>query len=78
MRKELREDVQRLIQEDSRLQKKIIQWIEPKNLLHLEEELKEILRVERLLIKAANRLNVTPNKLQQVIDDLLDIIDLLY
>lgn len=62
---------------DSRLQKKIIKLIEPENLLELEEELKEVLQAERALVKFANRLNVTPNKLQQVIDDIIDIINLI-
>jgi DNA-directed RNA polymerase subunit F len=62
---------------DSTLQKKIIKLIEPKNLLELEEELKEILQAERALVKFANRLNVTPSRLQQVIDDIIDIINLI-
>ena len=62
---------------NSKLQKKIIKLIEPKNLLELEEELKEILQAERALIKFANRLNVNPSRLQQVIDDLIDIINLI-
>lgn len=66
-----------MLKEDSRLQKQIIKWIDPENLLELEEELKEILQAERALIKLANRFNITPNRLQQVIDDLIDIINLL-
>lgn len=62
---------------DSELQKKIIKFIEPKNLLELEEELKEILQAERALVKFANRLNVSPSRLQQVIDDIIDIINLI-
>lgn len=62
---------------DSNLQKKVIQSIEPKNLIELEKELKEILRAERALMKAASRLNVSPARLQQVIDDLIDIINLI-
>ena len=62
---------------DSRLQKKIIKLIEPENLLELEEELKEVLQAERALVKFANRLNVSPSRLQQVIDDIIDIINLI-
>lgn len=62
---------------DSGLQKKIIKHIEPKNLLELEEELKEILQAERALVKFANRLNANPSRLQQVIDDIIDIINLI-
>lgn len=62
---------------DSKLQKKIIKLIEPKNLLELEKELKEILQAERALVKFANRLNVSPSRLQQVIDDIIDIINLI-
>jgi hypothetical protein len=62
---------------NSELQKKIIKLIEPKNLLELEKELKEILQAERALVKFANRLNVTPSRLQQVIDDIIDIINLI-
>lgn len=62
---------------DSGLQKKIIKHIEPKNLLELEEGLKEILQAERALVKFANRLNANPSRLQQVIDDIIDIINLI-
>lgn len=69
----------RLIAErkSSSLQKKLIRYLEPENLLELEEELKELLQVERVLMKIASRLNVSPNQLQTVIEDLLDIINLL-
>jgi len=61
----------------SGLQKALIKYLEPENLLELEEELKELLQVERSLVKAASRMNVSPNRLVTVIEDLIDIINLL-
>lgn len=63
--------------ERSELQKRLIQHLEPQNLLDLEERLKEVLQTERALLKLANRLDVSPTVLQSVVDDLIDIVNLL-
>lgn len=75
----LRERAKRRIFENkvSDLQKKILKYLEPENLYELEKEIQEILRAERALMKVASRLNVSPDHLQKVLDDLIDIINLL-
>ena len=69
-------DRQRLA-ENSRLQKRIVKLLDPDSLLDLEEKLKELLEVERALLKLSQQTNINPQKLQQVIQDFLDIINLL-
>lgn len=63
--------------ENSRLQKRIVKRLDPDSLLDLEEKLKELLEVERALLKLSQQMNINPQKLQQVIQDFLDIINLL-
>lgn len=69
-------DRQRLA-ENSRLQKRIVKHLDPDSLLDLEEKLKELLEVERALLKLSQQTNINPQRLQQVIQDFLDIINLL-
>ena len=69
-------DRQRLA-ENSRLQKRIVKRLDPDSLLDLEEKLKELLEVERALLKLSQQTNINPQRLQQVIQDFLDIINLL-
>ena len=61
----------------SDIQKKIVAYLEPENLLELEEELKELLQAERALVKLAGRLNISVQRLQSVIDEFIDLINLL-
>lgn len=63
--------------ENSRLQKRIVKRLDPDSLLDLEEKLKELLEVERALLKLSQQTNINPQRLQQVIQDFLDIINLL-
>lgn len=63
--------------ENSRIQKRIVKLLDPDSLLDLEEKLKEVLEVERALLKLSQQTNINPQKLQQVIQDFLDIINLL-
>ena len=63
--------------ENSRLQKRIVKLLDPDSLLDLEEKLKELLEVEKALLKLSQQTNINPQKLQQVIQDFLDIINLL-
>ena len=63
--------------ENSRIQKRIVKLLDPDSLLDLEEKLKELLEVERALLKLSQQTNINPQKLQQVIQDFLDIINLL-
>ena len=63
--------------ENSKLQKRIVKRLDPDSLLDLEEKLKELLEVERALLKLSQQTNINPQKLQQVIQDFLDIINLL-
>jgi hypothetical protein len=61
----------------SELQKRLVKYLDPEHVLELEEHLKEIIQVERVAIKAAQRLNIRPAQLQAAADDLLEIIQLL-
>lgn len=61
----------------SSLQKKLVHHLDPDHLLDLEEKLKEALQVERVLMKLASRMNVSPARLQSVIEDFVDLINLL-
>ncbi len=63
--------------ENSRIQKRIVKLLDPDSLLDLEEKLKEVLEVERALLRLSQQTNINPQKLQQVIQDFLDIINLL-
>jgi len=63
--------------ENSRLQKRIVRHLDPDSLLDLEEKLKELLEVERALLKFSQQTNINLQRLQQVIQDFLDIINLL-
>ena len=72
---ESRKPFERLVLESkaSALQKELVNYID----LELERELKEILRAERALMKVAGRLNVSPQRLQMIIEDFLDLINLM-
>lgn len=76
---ESRKALERLVLESkaSKLQKELVKYIDPDHILELERELKEILRVERALLKLAQRMNISPQRLQMVVEDFLDLINLM-
>jgi hypothetical protein len=61
----------------SKVQKAIVDHLDPESLLELEEELRELLVAERALMKLASRINVSPARLQTIIDDFVDLINLM-
>lgn len=66
-----------LIEESTTLQKRILKYLEPDNLRGIEQELQNLLRAEHALVKFASRLDISPRRLQTVVEDLLDIVNII-
>lgn len=66
-----------VMEESTRLQKRVLKYLEPENLRGVEQELQHLLRAERALVKLASRFDISPSKLQNTIENLLDIINLI-
>lgn len=66
-----------LVAESTSLQKRVLKYLEPDNLHGIEQKLQQLLRAERTLVKLSSRLDVSPRRLQTVIEDLLDVVNLI-